>query len=658
MAPEPARATARVASVLAALILAASPAHALRVVDWNVLNYPGNTGPARDPLYRTVLVPVGADLLITEEQTSQAGITEFLGSLNTMEPGLWSAAPFVDGNDTDSGLFYKASKVQFLGQWAFYPDSPTNLRYVHVYRLKPVGYSSSAAEFRIYAVHLKASTGYETQRLTEATGIRDSMNALPPGTHAMVVGDFNFYTGLEPAMQKFLESETDNDGRLYDPLGLQGVAWQDNGSMALHHTQSPCKAGGSACASGAATGGLDDRFDLILPTLTFNDGAGLDLVPGSYVSVGNDGHHLNLNITDTPTIPEGAPYASALILSSDHLPVRVDVRLPALLSAGGSIPSFGTVIAGAVSTQARQVTNAATAPGEVLTYTYTAPAGFTAPAGTRSAAAGVTNFDAIGMDTSTPGAKSGTLSLASNSADSPNASWPLSGTVLRHAVPSLDSLAVTLAGTLDFGTRDSADLSPLDVRVFDVGWDALQAHLSVESADIAGGDGRFSIVGGSTPAIVDDTGLAWSVAFDPAGATPDSLYEATLTFATADEALPGATAQASLAVDLRATVKGAGTTGVGDAAPRATLLYPPYPNPLRGTGTLRFDVARAGGVALEVFDVTGRRTATLVRGALEPGRYTARWDGSPDGAPHAGLYFVRLTAPGAKQQTVRLVVVK
>ena len=122
--------------VLLSLLALAAPAHALRFVDYNILNYPGSTGAARDPSFRTVLAPLSPDFLVAEEMTSAAGCTEFLNSLNTMEPGLWANVPFIDGNDTDAALFYKPSRVQFLGQWAFYPNPADLLRYVHVYRLK------------------------------------------------------------------------------------------------------------------------------------------------------------------------------------------------------------------------------------------------------------------------------------------------------------------------------------------------------------------------------------------------------------------------------------------------------------------------------------------------------------------------------------------
>jgi hypothetical protein len=370
MALEPTRtpASRRLSAVAAvlALVALAAPAHALRLIDWNILNYPGTTGPTRDPNYRVVLAPLSPDVLVTEETTSQAGVNEFLGSLNTMEPGQWAAATFVDGNDTDSGLFYKPGKVQFLGQWAFYPNPASLLRFVHVYRLKPVGYSSDAAEFRVYSVHLKASMGFETQRGAECTGLRDSMNAMPAGTHAFIAGDFNFYTGLEPGMQALVANQVNNIGQVYDPLGFQNISWQDNLTLQPYWTQSPCKTGDVACAPGAATGGLDDRFDLLLPTNPFKDGVGLELVAGTYISVGNDGLHHNNSIQDPPTIPEGAAYATALHTVSDHLPVRVDIRLPALISVSSSPIAFGTAIVGATVGTTLSVSNTAPSPGEVL----------------------------------------------------------------------------------------------------------------------------------------------------------------------------------------------------------------------------------------------------------------------------------------------------
>jgi len=58
--------------------------------------------------------------------------------------------------------------------------------------------------------------------------------------------------------------------------------------------------------------GVDDRFDLILPTLNWNDGQGYELVPGTYRPVGNDGYRFNADI-DTRAgrrSPKGCPTRS------------------------------------------------------------------------------------------------------------------------------------------------------------------------------------------------------------------------------------------------------------------------------------------------------------------------------------------------------------
>ena len=447
--------------------------------------------------------------------------------------------------------------------------------------------------------------------------------------------------------------------QVYDPLGLQNVFWQDNTSMQPAWTQSPCKTGDVGCASGASTGGLDDRFDLILPTNPFNDGAGLELVSGSYISVGNDGLHHNNSIQDPPTIPEGAAYATALHSVSDHLPVRVDLRLPALGSVSSAPIAFGTVILGATASTSLAVTNLATVPGEPLNYLYTAPAGFTAPGGTHSAAPGVTNNDAIALDTSAPGANSGSLLLASNSVDNPNVNITLSGTVLRHASASLDSLAALSSSTLDFGAHAAGAFTPLDVRVHNRAYDALQARLNVTSAVITGGDGLFSVAG-TTPQLLAGTGATFTVTFHDSGATADSVYTATLTFASGDEALPGAIGSSALSVALSAQRTGGGTTGVGPQRPTATVLRAPVPNPLASESVLNFELAQGGDTRLDVFDAAGRRVASLLHSGLEPGRYSVRWDGRADNgsALGAGLYFARLSAHGVTPHAVRLAIVR
>jgi hypothetical protein len=667
MPPHPTRAPRllSLAAMLAALIAATTPAHALRVVNYNITNYPGVLFPQRQPHFRTVLTPLGADVVVVQEIQSQVGVDSFrVNVLNVLEPGQWESAPFTNGSDTDNGLFYKPSKVQFLGQRSFYVSIDAT-RLVNEYRLKPVGYVAGAAELRLYSVHLKASntSSDAQQRLREATGLRDTMNALPAGTHAIVLGDFNIYSGLEAAFTKFLESQANDVGRLYDPLNAPLITW-NTASLSTIHTQCPCGDNPSpsrGCPSGGgfSGGGLDDRFDMFLPTYPMADGEGLELLPATYLPVGNDGLHYNVPITDNPVLPEGAAYATALINASDHLPIRVDLQLPAQCGAPGSL-AFGSVLVGAAATLNLGVTNIAPAPADTLEYSLAPPAGFGAPGGSFTAlAGGGPSLHEISLDTSSPGLRAGFLQVLSNDLDTPARNVAATGTVLDHAQPSLDAATVVQAAFLDFGTHDAGGFSDQVVSVHNVDFGPLRARLQLTGTAIAGAAGRFSLVPpGFSPVLVDGSPQTYALRFDAAGATQDSAYTATLTITSTDEALPGGTARPDLVVTLQATVSG-GATDVLPGSPTATSFLGARPNPAMGRTTLSFDLSRPGLVTLELFDLRGANVRSVVDGWLEPGRHHYTWEGADSqGQPlPAGIYFVRFVTPGLAT-TRRLVLLR
>ena len=73
-----------------------------------------------------------------------------------------------------------------------------------------------------------------------------------------------------------------------------------------------------------------------------------------------------------------------------------------------------------------------------------------------------------------------------------------------------------------------------------------------------------------------------------------------------------------------------------------------YPNPTAGGLTVTYRTARAASVTLAVFDLLGRRVATLADGARPAGLHEAAWDGREAGgaAVAPGVYVVRLQADG------------
>jgi hypothetical protein len=89
------------------------------------------------------------------------------------------------------------------------------------------------------------------------------------------------------------------------------------------------------------------------------------------------------------------------------------------------------------------------------------------------------------------------------------------------------------------------------------------------------------------------------------------------------------------------------TSGIEDGtSPALALLGPAWPNPARDSATVSFSLAAPGHVTVSVYDVSGRRVATLLDGHADAGRNGATWDlaASPDVA--SGIYFYRIDHEG------------
>ena len=645
----PALAVALVA-LASQLVLGIAPAHALRVVTWNLLQYPDYNLAGRQPSFRTVMANINADVLIAQELLSQAGVDSFQNNvLNVVEPGQWTNSGYASLQTSPvpegGSIFWKPAKVSVSFVSQLVTGGPRNVLFG---RVTPVGYTALSGTFRVYSVHFKADgcSGAcdSTTRRLEATSLRSQLNNIPANTNFLLGGDTNIYGAYEGAYVRLTESQSDNDGRGFDPLNMPGN-WHTNASYAPFFSQCPCATG---CPAGISGGGLDDRFDLFLSSASMTDGQGVDVVPGAYSAYGNDGQHFNWDVNGGGfNNAVGLTIANALWTASDHLPVICTVQLASKIRANSTV-NFGPVLIGATAQQNYTVTNNAVTPADSLRFSFAPPAGFTAPAGNFSAAPGGSNVQPLGMNTASVGVKSGTLSLSTNAPDSLVKPAQLSGTVLSHAVASLDSASVVLGGSADFGAHPAGGFAPAEVRVQNVGYNSLQARLSINGGSITGGDGRFSVVGDFSPWLIDGVGHTFEFLFDDNGATLDSTYTATVILNSGDEALPGALPQPDLTVTLSARVSN-GSTGVeGGGLPAAIAFLPPRPNPLGSETRFAFDLPRATSVSLAVFDASGRRLANLLEGPEEAGRHELQWAARSDDGRRlaAGLYFVRFTAGG------------
>jgi hypothetical protein len=85
---------------------------------------------------------------------------------------------------------------------------------------------------------------------------------------------------------------------------------------------------------------------------------------------------------------------------------------------------------------------------------------------------------------------------------------------------------------------------------------------------------------------------------------------------------------------------------IGDAIPTRFALDQNYPNPFNPSTTIQFSVPRLSQTDVAVFDILGRRVATLVSEQLSPHVYNVKWEGKNDAgvAVSSGMYLLRMSA--------------
>jgi hypothetical protein len=283
------------------------------VMYYNVLNYPGTTG-SRVQYFRQINQYVKPDLILITELVSDAGAQTLLNQgLNVYGETKYQKALFVNGDDTDNMLFYNSDKFTLFSQDTIDTELRAINEYVLYYNLQQP--AEDTVFFYFYVAHLKASTGYESERLDEVLKFKDYVNAKPGIENMIFGGDLNFYNASsEPAYWSLI-----NDG-LY-PLNdvLPAGDWHEDPAYASIHTQSPR----TVQFGGGANGGMDDRFDFMLFSDDILSGSNnISYMDNSITAFGNDGQHFNAALTDSPvntSLPDSI--IQALYYMSDHLPV-------------------------------------------------------------------------------------------------------------------------------------------------------------------------------------------------------------------------------------------------------------------------------------------------------------------------------------------------
>jgi hypothetical protein len=134
------------------------------------------------------------------------------------------------------------------------------------------------------------------------------------------------------------------------------------------------------------------------------------------------------------------------------------------------------------------------------------------------------------------------------------------------------------------------------------------------------------------------------------GSSLDVVLRGTVV-ASASVSIPEVSAETEVIIHVGATTSRSDSYA---EVPGRFVLKQNYPNPFNPRTTIGYEVAAAGPVSLEVFDVLGRAVEVLVEGWRPAGRYAIAFEA---GDLPGGLYFYRLRA-GGREQTRSMLLLK
>lgn len=110
-----------------------------------------------------------------------------------------------------------------------------------------------------------------------------------------------------------------------------------------------------------------------------------------------------------------------------------------------------------------------------------------------------------------------------------------------------------------------------------------------------------------------------------------------------------------------ASLRGSDVAGIwpGDVTTATVSVSQNAPNPFRSRTTIMYSLGKAGDVSLSVYSAEGRLVTRLVDTHLEPGTYSASWDGRDRFGSQvgSGMYYYKLDA-GGEIRTGRMVFLK
>lgn len=313
----------------------------LRVMTYNLLYYDAvtsfctatnNNRSTKNAAMEDIIDEILPDILVVQE-IGTGGTSAFSlrrDALNKNGRTYYNQASTSGTSQTIGNmLYYDRRKLRLESQRVIDKNlNGTNIiRDIDVYtlRYKDTNLSKHGDTIRIHIIvaHLKAndSSSDRAQRRDAIKAVMTDLDSANANGNYLIAGDFNFYRSTEAAYQEMV-NYVDTNLRFYDPVRNMTGRW-NHSRYAAHHTQSTRTSGGCA-----ATGGMNDRFDLILYSDEIKDNTdNVRYIRNSYKAYGQDGNRHNQSINSPRNNLVGNVLANALHDMSDHLPVILDLEV-------------------------------------------------------------------------------------------------------------------------------------------------------------------------------------------------------------------------------------------------------------------------------------------------------------------------------------------
>ncbi len=353
--------------VLSASLLAgtARAADTLRVMTYNALGYGDHCQGANGTLHaylKTIVQHAQPDILslikiasITTSPQDMYGVSPLgfgdsilNGAMNAAFPGRYAYAPLtnVAANTTGVLLFYNQQKLGF----ASIKTLVVNVEDFNLYKLyykDPLLATTHDTTF-LYVLlnHTESgnsSTNRDQQVAQVMTALKAEFHHLP---NLISMGDFNFHASTEAGYQSLI-ADADTGFRFSDPpynpdaaLAYPSDYDSNPGAFAPYLTTSTRKSSSVPNRCGTSGGGKGWYDHIFISPWIRNNANYVRYIPGSYKTIGNDGHRTGVSINDNSTfVNNAAPSAviNALFNFSNKYPVMMQVEV-APNTAGISLP--------------------------------------------------------------------------------------------------------------------------------------------------------------------------------------------------------------------------------------------------------------------------------------------------------------------------------